>query len=279
MRSAILQWLEYHGIPWGAAIIPTAGVLYSVGLACMVLLFLKRVGVAKLDNRLALTGAAVTMACALLGARLWWFASEWTTGRPNLGDLLGGIGASTWGLYIGGATGALLYFRYRNTSALPFLDIAASCGGLGIFIGRLGCFMSGDDFGIPTSTILGMSYPIGSPAYSAQLARGLIDTTALRSLPSYPLELYLAAAGLAVFWITSYHWNRSPRRAGETLAIFLIADGISRFALEALRDPYAGGSVNGLSISQFSAMLMTIVGLVVLWRSHLPEHGSDPVKA
>ena len=52
-----------------------------------------------------------------------------------------------------------IYLRKKNEPWLMWADIVAPCLILGYAIGRIGCFLVGDDYGIPTNLPWGMSFP------------------------------------------------------------------------------------------------------------------------
>ena len=56
-----------------------------------------------------------------------------------------------------------IYLRKKNEPWLMWADIVAPCLILGYAIGRIGCFLVGDDYGIPTNLPWGMSFPRGAP--------------------------------------------------------------------------------------------------------------------
>ena len=67
--------------------------------------------------------------------------------------------------YYGGllvATGyAFYYTRRRGISFLRVADLAAPAIALGLFFGRLGCFLNGCCYGKQTSSWVGVSFPRG----------------------------------------------------------------------------------------------------------------------
>ena len=57
---------------------------------------------------------------------------------------------------------------------------------LGLFFGRLGCFLGGCCFGLPTHSKLAVVFPGGSPASYEQAELGLLRDKSLPSLPVHP---------------------------------------------------------------------------------------------
>lgn len=53
-----------------------------------------------------------------------------------------------YGGVIGSIVSVLIFTAFRRISPLKLADVAAPCGMLGLAIGRVGCFLNGDDYGI-----------------------------------------------------------------------------------------------------------------------------------
>lgn len=155
----------------------------------------KRMG---LDRRLVVDAAFWIVLAAMIGARIFYVVQHFgdfagrplsiifpTAGRP------GGLGGLTmYGGVIGGILAALIFFSVKKAPFLRYADAIAPSVGLGIFLTRIGCFLNGCCFGLPTSSWLGVRFPLSSPAGKYELA-----VNASRLLPS---ELFLSASGLIV---------------------------------------------------------------------------------
>jgi phosphatidylglycerol:prolipoprotein diacylglycerol transferase len=154
----------------------------------------------------------------LAGAKLVW-AFEFRDQGPFLsllfsrsglswfGGLLGGVGAGLWGLH------------RRRIPILAALAAAAPALAIGHAIGRIGCFLVGDDYGRPTDLPWGIAFPQGLPP---------------TSIPVHPTQLY-EAGGLAVIaWILI-----ESRRSGVSDRIvfgrYLLLAGALRFGIEFIR--------------------------------------------
>jgi phosphatidylglycerol:prolipoprotein diacylglycerol transferase len=116
-----------------------------------------------------------------------------------------------------------------------YVDVAVPAIALGYAVGRVGCFLNGDDYGVVTQLPWAVSYPPDTEAYLHHLNRGWIAADASASLPVHPVQLYLAALGLVVFLAT-----RRARFAqtGQRAALCAVLYGCGRFVLELWRgDP------------------------------------------
>ena len=113
----------------------------------------------KFAERYALGGGFT----GIIGARLWYMLENWGTVKHDIwGSLTAGAGFTFYGGFIT-ATIVLLTMTWWDKIKLhKLLDSVGPALALGYAIGRVGCQLAGDgDYGIQTSTILGMSYSTG----------------------------------------------------------------------------------------------------------------------
>jgi hypothetical protein len=85
---------------------------------------------------------------------------------------------------------------------------------VGYTVGRLGCFLRGDDYGVPTDLPWGMSFPNGLPPTTVRV---------------HPTQLYEAAASLVIFALLV--WVIAPRfkREGPLMFAYAVLAGVERF--------------------------------------------------
>jgi phosphatidylglycerol:prolipoprotein diacylglycerol transferase len=167
------------------------------------------------------------------------------------------------GLILASATGLWLLHRERFPM-LKGADVAGMMICLGLFFGRLGCFLGGCCFGQPTALPIGVRFPAWSPASDAQFKAGLLETAGHESLPVHPTQLYEAfgCLGLAALLMLVLH----PRKRfdGQLFLLFLAGYSVLRFAVEALRADQRG-ELLGLSTSQLLSAGM-LLGVLAAWR-------------
>ena len=233
-------------------------------------------------------------ACMAVGFFICWKLAEKLSGRRDLSDLLmylmiGGVAGSriayvieqgqtqcaraprdicqVWQgglMFYGGFILALIVFfvwcRVKKESPLAMSDLICVVLPLGHACGRIGCFFYGCCYGRLSESALAVSFPRGSPAWGEQLEHGLIDSTALRSLPVLPTQLFEAAALLVLFALVLAIYLRTRR---YTAGIYLVGYAFIRFGLEYLRgDPRA--AVGPFSISQTISIGVFLAGVVFL---------------
>jgi phosphatidylglycerol---prolipoprotein diacylglyceryl transferase len=173
------------------------------------------------------------------------------------GGMIGGFLACSW-----------LIWRKR-VDYLVAADAAAPGLAIGYSLGRVGCFLVGDDYGRPTDAWFGVAFPKGAPPTTAlQLRRFGADIDP--SLPNdailrvHPTQLYEAGAALVMFFILMAMNNR-PHVKGRPWGVFLILLGIERFLVEIVRakdDRFLGP----FTIAQLISVLLVIAGTVLAVR-------------
>ena len=129
-----------------------------------------------------------------------------------------------------------LVARLLRVEPLRFIDALAPGAAIATVISRFGCFLNGCCFGRLTHFFLGVSFLPHTEAYDWQVTQGILEPTAARSLPVYPLELGFSALSLLLF-VLALRWQRTKRFDGEAWMNFNIVFFAGTFLLELLR-PY-----------------------------------------
>jgi phosphatidylglycerol:prolipoprotein diacylglycerol transferase len=151
-------------------------------------------------------------------------------------------GGLVWyGGFIGGVTAVTGYLWWKKQPIMKLGDIIAPALAAGYAVGRVGCFLVGDDYGLPTQMPWGMAFPQGSPPTTA---RELVQefhvvlppgTPPDRIFPVHPTQLYEVFISLAIFWLL---WRVSRRKnypTGWVLGIYLALMGMERLFVEIFR--------------------------------------------
>jgi len=109
--------------------------------------------------------------------------------------------------------------RRRRLPILQVLAAATPALTLAHAIGRVGCFLVGDDYGIPGNLPWAVAFPEGLPPTSVSV---------------HPTQLYEVAALLPIALVL-LRWRRDQRPDRFVLGAYLAATGSVRFAIEFLR--------------------------------------------
>ncbi len=162
----------------------------------------------------------------------------------SAGDFYGG--------FIGALIAAMVFFaRYRGCPRWRMADICGPAIALGQAIGRVGCFMAGDDYGRPTHLPWAVTFRDPDAADIGGSPLGI---------PLHPVQLYESLACLALFFFLAWLVRRK-RFDGEIILSYSILYAIVRFLLEYVRGDADRGFVFGglMSTSQFIAILVLVV--------------------
>jgi len=233
------------GLIWYAALL--AALVYSVYSA-------RRSG---LNPRSMYWAVTLSIVGGLWGGNLLGLFVHGWTGPMSL--LTFWEGGKSWygGAILGGLVGGL-FFYFRKLPVLAYADASVPAVALGYCVGRLGCFLNGDDFGTLSQLPWAVSYPPGTAAYSDHLSRGWIASGASASLPIHPVQLYASLLGLCLFLLLAY-WR--PQHSGDRLSAFLVLYGAARFGMEEwLRGDFRA-LVGPLSLPQIFSLLFIACGV------------------
>jgi phosphatidylglycerol---prolipoprotein diacylglyceryl transferase len=183
--------------------------------------------------------------------RLAYFPRETLADPLSLLRLWGGL--SSFGGFLGGTIGALLFFaRHANPrTALRYADAFAFAFPLAWVFGRLGCFVAYDHPGSATRFVLGQMYRDGVVRHNLGLEEALYTIVVA-----------------ALFHVL----GRRPRFEGFYLGLLLIIYAPFRFALDFLR--MVDARYGGLTPGQYGSVLLLLIGIAVLVRGQikaLPE--------
>lgn len=150
--------------------------------------------------------------------------------------------------FYGGLFGAvLLTWIVAKKNKLDFWvlgDSVAPAMAIGYSIGRLGCFLVGDDYGIKSDLPWAIAFPNGLPP--------TVD-------PVHPTQIYEALIMLVVFL---YLWKirKDIYKTGYIFSLYLILAGSERFIIEFLRNT-TSSPIQNLSIAQVMAVIIILFGL------------------
>lgn len=174
-----------------------------------------------------------------------------------------------YGGLIGGAAACAFVLVRRRVDFLTAADATAPALSIGYCLGRIGCFLVGDDYGRPTDAWFGVAFPKGAPPTTAQSLRQF-GVTVDASVPPdqvlrvHPTQIYESASALLMFIILS-RMNLKPHVRGRVFGLFCILLGIERFLVEIVRakdDRFFGM----FTVAQLLSVILIIIGIVMALR-------------
>lgn len=193
------------------------GVLVGVGALVGLWMFGRELARSGLPQDAADAAVAGVLG-GLAGAKLLWTVEF--MGEEPVADLLFSRGGLSWfGGLIGGVGTGLWMLRRRRIPLVPALAAATPALATGHAIGRIGCFLVGDDYGRPSSLPWAVAFPEGLPP---------------TFVPVHPTQLYEAAALAVAAWLL-HAWRRSGVDDRAVLGRYFVLAGTIRFVIEFVR--------------------------------------------
>lgn len=189
-----------------------------------------------------------------------------------------------YGGFIAGATAVLVVMRKRRLPAWLTADAAAVALALGYGIGRIGCFLVGDDYGRPTNLPWGVAFPVGLPPTRAGILRSEFGVHFPGTVPEdalvrvHPTQIYETILALLIWGVGLWLLRRQPR-PGTVALVVLALLAVERFAVEILRakdDRFFGP----LTLAQVISLALLVVVTVIFLRrrGRLPDAAPAPAR-
>lgn len=264
----------------GGQAITSFGTLLLIAFLAAGALFVRRLQ--DVDPGAAGWDLVVTAAVAgLVGAKLAHLGVHGVLGAPSGG--LGRAGLDWFGGLALGAAAVLWQARRQGVELGAVAGAAAAPLALGYAIGRVGSFLVGADYGVPTSLPWGVSFPAGAPPttpanlvgeFGASVPPGARSGDFVRV---HPTQLYEAGLSLGVFAaLERLRGSRNGFRVGgwRLFGLYLALAGGARAAVEMLRlkrDQVAGP----ITVDLLLALLAIAVGVVLRSGRERKAHRSE----
>lgn len=207
----------------------------------------------------------------LIGGRLYQSVINALNGGSALSPFVSRGGLVYYGAIAAGFVVAWLFVRREGYASHLLFDLGAPCVAFSHAIGRVGCFLVGDDYGKPSTLPWAVAFPDGAPPTTAATLRAAgadipPDVAADAILRVHPTQLYEAAA-LTLFGIVLWRASRTPHRPWTVFGWYAILYGIWRFAIEFLRIKNDQVGVLGLTSAQVISAGLAVLGSFLLLRA------------
>ena len=214
----------------------------------------------------------------ILGSKIYYMILNW---QDTMADPMRALLSRSGLVWYGGLILAAAVIAWRvKKSGMPFgrmADASALALAVGYAIGRMGCFLVGDDYGRPSDLPWAVAFPKGAPPSTAANLREFgVDIPA--NVPPdtvyavHPTQLYEVGMSLIIFFILK---RVQPRLAtpGMLFMVWVALAGVERFIVEIFRakdDRFLGV----LTIAQLISILM--MGAGVAGVAYLARHATAP---
>ena len=230
----------------GSFEITSFGVMVALGALAGLWVFRRELARAGLPDQ-ALDAAVYGLVGGLLGAKLL-YVVEHLDEASFLALFLDRGGMSWFGGFVGGLAAAYVTIRAKRWPLVPVLAAATPALAVGQMLGRIGCFLVGDDYGRPTSLPWGVAFPRGLPPTTDRV---------------HPTQIY-EAIFLAVFAWVLIRWRRKGVSDRVVLGRYFVIAGAFRFLLEFVRVNVR--VIGPFTVAHCFALAVVALGLVILLR-------------
>ncbi len=230
---------------------------------------------------------------AILGARTFHFVFwDWSAlwAAPLSFFQIWGGGYSITGGLAGGIVMAYFRFKHRRIDFWSTFAAVSPALLVGQALGRVGCFLNGDAWGIPTRLPWGVSMPkfgtvipefvrdaqVPSEAWLWSVRQGFTDPASLVTVPLHPTQLYEALGDLLLAGMILLLIRRLAHSKRLGLWVFWVHLGgysLLRFGLEFLHGDRGAVILGGMTALQMGLLAFAAMGMADL-RSHRPSSSS-----
>ena len=220
------------------------GVMVAIGALAGLWLFRRELVRSGLPET-ATDAAVAGVLGGLVGAKLLW-TGEHAGEAPIMSLVLSRGGMSWFGGLVGGVGAGVWVIARRHLPVVATLAAATPALAAGHAIGRIGCFLVGDDYGRPSDLPWAVAFPEGLPP---------------TDVPVHPTQLYEAAALAVVTWAL-LRWRRQGTPDSVVLARYLVMAGAIRFAIEFIRVNVR--VIGPLTVAHLVSLALVAAGVVLM---------------
>jgi phosphatidylglycerol:prolipoprotein diacylglycerol transferase len=204
----------------------------------------------------------------ILGAKIYYLLLYFPETVANPWRALTSRAGLVW--YGGFILAALLIWwrlRARGLPVLKFGDAIAPALALGYAVGRVGCFLVGDDYGGPTDRPWGVAFPHGAPPSTAfnlrqfgvRVPLGIPDEQVMRVHPTQIYEVLITLVIFAVLW----RMRKRVATPGVLWFSYMAMAGVERYVVEIFRakdDRFFGV----MTMAQVISLLVSAIGVAAI---------------
>jgi len=252
----------------GSFSLHTYGLMLAVGFLTGIYITAARAKKAGEDPALIWDLSVWVIVSGIGGARLLYVILNFDEFRGNLLSIVNPVQADgTLGIgglvFIGGLilamTVTVLYLRHKKKSLLKILDICMPGAAFGMAIGRIGCFLNGCCYGLPTKAAWGIRFPLDCPA-------GYYEA-AMHADKLHPAQLYMVAGSL-ITAILLLLLERYKKFDGHLLLIYVMFYAVDRSTVDLFRYYPRSELHHGFTHNQIILCIAFVISAVtfIRWR-------------
>lgn len=209
------------------------GVMLAIAFFLGIILAVKRASERGIPAKFMNDLSMIIIIASIIGSRLFYVIFHISEFRGHPLDIISPIqsdgscglaGLSMLGGVVLAFVSGVVFAAHKKIDIYDLGDSVAPSLALGLGFGRIGCFLNGCCFGLPTTGKLGLVFPPNSPAGSIFPGVSLI-----------PVQLYASLLGFIIFFLLLIVEKASKPPKGVIFGLFFIFYGIKRFWLDTIR--------------------------------------------
>jgi phosphatidylglycerol:prolipoprotein diacylglycerol transferase len=228
----------------GSFTVTSFGAMVALGALVGLWVFSRELRYSRLPGS-ALDAALAGIVGGLVGAKLLFVAEHF--GEEPFSQLLFARGGLSWyGGLVGGVGAGILIILWQRLPMRSVIAAATPALAIGHAIGRIGCFLVGDDYGRPSNVPWAVSFPRGLPPTLERV---------------HPTQIYEMMLLIPLAWLLLRE-RRSGRSDRVVLGTYLAGAGLIRFLIEWLRVDVRVAL--GMSVAHWASLAAIAVGAWLL---------------
>ena len=204
----------------------------------------------------------------ILGAKLYYVLLHYDRLAEQGISFLFSRGGMVWyGGFLGGTAAVVWEVRKSKIPLGKAADMVAPALAISYAVGRVGCFLVGDDWGRPTSLPWGIRFPEGTPPTRVDVIENVfgiqVDPVLIAQygqvVPVHPTQIYEVVLSTIIFLVL-WRLRDHIHRAGWLFMLWLSLAGAERFVVEFFRakdDRFVGS----LTLAQVISLILVGVGI------------------
>jgi phosphatidylglycerol:prolipoprotein diacylglycerol transferase len=216
----VIPWIASQTITIGPISLQTWGAFVAAGFLVATWAAARRASKKRLDPKMVWDMAFWIFLAGMVGSRIFhvlFYDPGYYLAHPLEAIDPRAPGFAIMGGIIGGAAAAYVFAKRKRLDFIAYADTLAWGVPWGCGIGRIGCFLIHDHPGTLSSFVLAVKYPDGKTRHD--------------------LGLYLSIVGFVIgltFLLVDRRMGKKMH-AGFWVGLFLVLDGVIRFALDFFR--------------------------------------------
>jgi len=271
------EWLsEVFGVGWLSTLRISQWIVLALGAGTAILIGVHSMRRSSLDLRHGI----FFIAAAVLGGMVFGhlvavaFKPDRLIEDPWRAVIIFKGGISSFGVYGGAVVGAWALSRWRRRSLWPHADALAPGLLVGAAVARMGCLLSGCDFGRVASTLpWGVRYERGTPAFEHLERLNMVDPYRGVGLAMHPFPVY-EALPVCLVGVAALVWPRVyGRLAGQRATACAGLYCIIRAGAESFRGGQNPTFLAGVTVIQWLCLATALAFLALWW--HLGHLGTQ----